>query len=380
MSFIISPSMVTQTEEKVYVSEDLPASLYSLCHSDKLGFYLIDQKENNEDLKGQRFYGDLEEKTSRIVETFERRSKTTGVLLTGEKGSGKTLLARRVSSTCIERGYPVIVVENPFCGVEFNQFMNSESIRKKPFVVVFEEFEKVYKNIDDVNRLLGFLDGAVASKKLCIFTSNIQHPCDQLKNRPSRVYYTFNYDVLSDEVIREVCLDKAKFDEATVKKIVVTSQILGGFNFDMLNALLEELTNYPDMNIMRCVKDLGFVSRAADVKHSVKGYVKDHSVCFYEGKNWYNPSNESFNIKIDSRNAVEGSGMDSYMKDDDSEMIIELTPSDIVHVKGDVYTYEVELDDWKTLLFTVERIHNVSLDMQNRLLTKNVVDFNSDAY
>jgi len=62
--------------------------------------------------------------------------------LVGEKGSGKTLLAKYISiAAAKERGIPTIVINHPFHGDEFNLFMQSI---QEPVIVLMDEFEKIH--------------------------------------------------------------------------------------------------------------------------------------------------------------------------------------------------------------------------------------------
>src|SRR4029078_12619167 len=65
----------------------------------------------------------------------------TGALMVGEKGSGKSLLAKLVSANSQEKGLPTLIIPRPWCGDMFNRFLQSI---EQPTVILFDEFEKVY--------------------------------------------------------------------------------------------------------------------------------------------------------------------------------------------------------------------------------------------
>lgn len=188
-----------------------------------------------------KLYGDTLKNTDRILNTFMDRPNSTGVLLAGEKGSGKTLLAKNLVMTAAERfGVPTIIINAPWHGDEFNKFIQSIS---QPCVVVFDEFEKVYDR-DDQEQMLTLLDGVFPSKKLFILTCNDRYRIDNhMRNRPGRIYYMIDFNGLAPEFIREYCEDNLN-NKSYIDKILAISSVFEQFNFDMLKAIVEEMNRY----------------------------------------------------------------------------------------------------------------------------------------
>jgi energy-coupling factor transporter ATP-binding protein EcfA2 len=188
-----------------------------------------------------RFFGEVGKWTDRILETFEKRTVSTGVLLTGEKGSGKTLLTKNIASRArTEKGYPTIIVNEPHHGSKFNSFVQSIS---QPVVIVFDEFEKVFDS-DEQQGLLTLLDGVYPTKKLFCFTCNDGYRVTSLmKNRPGRLFYAIDFHGLSTEFIAEYC-EEVLIDKQHIPDIIKMTMLFGSFNFDMLKALVEEMNRY----------------------------------------------------------------------------------------------------------------------------------------
>ena len=183
----------------------------------------------------KKLYGDISFKAERILNTFKDRSKSTGVLLVGEKGSGKSQLAKLC---CINSNLPVLLINENFYGSTFNQFITSIT---EPVIIFFDEFEKVYKK-EHQEHLLSLLDGNVTSNTLFIFTCNNEHTLDvNMINRPGRVFYNIKYTGLDESFIIDYCKDIA---EHLTDKIILVSKICTNFNFDMLKALVEECLRY----------------------------------------------------------------------------------------------------------------------------------------
>ena len=187
-----------------------------------------------------KLYGDVGKRTKRVLATFLSRPSSTGILLSGEKGSGKTLLAKNIAVEGAKMGIPTVLVNQPHCGDMFNSFIASID---QPMIVMFDEFEKVY-NREDQERLLTLLDGVYNSQKLFILTCNDPHRVDyHMKNRPGRVFYFVKYGGLDEQFIREYCEDTL---EATheIDRVVSVTKLFGEFNFDMLKALVEEMNRF----------------------------------------------------------------------------------------------------------------------------------------
>lgn len=187
-----------------------------------------------------KLYGKTESHAGRILATFADRSASTGVLLSGEKGSGKSLLAKVLTVKGAELGYPTIIVNSPMTGDKFNQLIQDI---EQPAIVFFDEFEKVYNN-EQQEELLTLLDGTFPSKKLFVLTCNDPWRVDaHMRNRPGRIFYALDFKGLSQEFIREYCDDNLD-NKGQIEQVVNVTQLFDQFNFDMLKALVEEMNRY----------------------------------------------------------------------------------------------------------------------------------------
>ncbi len=219
--------------------EVLPAGNYVIKQDDRGDLFL--ESINPFTFKGKQ-YGNLPTLGERIHTTFMDRDMSTGVMLTGEKGSGKSLLAKLVCMRALAAGIPTIVINAPWCGDKFNAFITAI---KQPAVVLFDEFEKVYDN-EDQEKILTLLDGVFPSKKLFIITCNDKWRVDShMRNRPGRIYYMLDFTGLDAEFVEEYCQENllAKYKKYTARIKSVTS-LFANFNFDMLKAVVEEINRY----------------------------------------------------------------------------------------------------------------------------------------
>jgi hypothetical protein len=225
------------TNEALDLHEKLPAGNYTI-QKDAFGNLYLEHIGNF--TAPTKIYGDCLKNTDRIINTFLERPTTTGVMMTGEKGSGKTLLTKNVCMELAKQDIPTIVINAPWCGDAFNTFIQNID---QPCAILFDEFEKVYER-DEQEQILTLLDGVFPTKKLFLLTCNDKYRVDyHMRNRPGRIYYMLDFKGLDSTFIREYCDDTLKAKNY-IDKIVTLAGLFGEFNFDMLKALVEEMNRY----------------------------------------------------------------------------------------------------------------------------------------
>lgn len=231
------------TKEAMDLHDSLPAGNYVVKEMPMDGPLYLEHIESFE-IKGKR-YGDLDKNTDRILRTFMDRPASTGVMLAGEKGSGKSLLAKNLAIEAAKRmDIPCIVINAPWVGDKFNAFMQ---MIEQPCMVLFDEFEKVYDE-EDQEKALTLLDGVFPSKKLFVLTCNDKWRVNQhMRNRPGRLFYMLNYKGLDANFITEYCNDNLKPElQKHTEKLCQIASLFSQFNFDMLKATVEEMNRYDE--------------------------------------------------------------------------------------------------------------------------------------
>lgn len=225
------------SKEAMDLHENLPASNYVIKQDMNGNLFL--ESINTFEIKG-RTYGNLVRNRDRILNTFNDRSASTGVMLAGEKGSGKSLLAKAICARGVELGIPAIIINAPWTGDKFNAFLQCID---QPTIILFDEFEKVYDK-DQQEQILTLLDGVFPSKKLFILTCNDKWRIDgHMRNRPGRIFYMIDFKGLDCNFITEYCKDNLK-DTSHIERICGIASLFSEFNFDMLKALVEEMNRY----------------------------------------------------------------------------------------------------------------------------------------
>jgi hypothetical protein len=290
-------------DEDVNVTDYLPAGTYTIFHSMK-GFYL----EKIEDMAvNGKIYGDVYKNVDRVETTFLDRGVNTGVFLSGEKGSGKTLLAKLIAKRFFEKNIPVLVVNTPYYGEEFNTFLG---LIKQPCMVFFDEFEKTYIKKDEQNALLTLFDGSYNSHKLFIITCNDKWGIsDFFRNRPGRFFYNFEYTGVDEAFIRDYCLDVLK-DKSEIDRIVSFAETFTAFNFDILKAIVEEMNRYNE-KLSEVLKFINATPTSDRHQFTVVEFIwkkPEFDIQDITGDDVYggddmNPYRDSFWVRID---AVEG--------------------------------------------------------------------------
>ena len=188
--------------------------------------------------------------------SFEGFSRSLGVILSGDKGIGKPLFAKKLCEAAVSIGYPVVIVDACLPGIA--RFI--ESIEQE-CVVLFDEFDKTFRSNrdnDDQAALLSLFDGTSGGKKLFVVTCNELYGLNNyIVNRPGRFHYHFRFDYPAPEDIREYLTDKlAPEHHGQIDKVIEFSRKIS-LNYDCLRAISFELSTgasfadaIADLNIM----------------------------------------------------------------------------------------------------------------------------------
>lgn len=226
--------------------DTLPPKVYTVEHNPLEGFYLRIAK-NRLELPG-KIYGKTPARVQKCIDTYIDRTASTGILLTGDKGTGKSLMMSLLANQMIEtQNLPVLIIKQAYAGSQFENFI--ESIGE--CVIVFDEFGKMYESNNrhadgevPQSALLSLMDGIDKTKRMFILTENSELDINEfMLNRPSRVYYHFKYRKLDEESIIGYCTDHTVPADFT-KDLVDLSRRTRVFSFDMLQTIVEEHLRY----------------------------------------------------------------------------------------------------------------------------------------
>ena len=164
----------------------IPGKVYDLSYDRYMGEDIF--KENGELSLPTKVY------TSKKDEFFKRRvltyfsnsfTDTTGVMLAGTKGTGKSLMAKVLAK---ESNLPIIIVDPEYPEHRLIKYFKQIVT---PVCILFDEVDKSF----NTEKMLDFLDGLQkTSKKLVIMTcNNLSKVSEYLQDRCSRIRYLRKY-------------------------------------------------------------------------------------------------------------------------------------------------------------------------------------------
>ncbi len=259
--------------------DELPPQVYTLNFHQMFGFWLNITKPLL--ALPPKIYGNAHERVQKCIQTYNDRDAATGILMTGDKGTGKSLLMSLLANTAItELGLPVILVTQAYEGERFTSFIASLG----ECCLVFDELGKMYKSTvreEGVHQeaLLGLLDGVDKTKRLVIMTENQSMDISEfMLNRPSRIYYHFKYKKLDEVSIQDYCEDFNVGDEV-IKEILDLSRRSRIFSFDMLQTIVEEHLRF-GQSVSDLTDELNIDTRQEDATEMeiIRMVSKDQSV------------------------------------------------------------------------------------------------------
>lgn len=338
--------------------ETLPAGYYTVAFDTvREQFYL---KTSEPFTIPAKIYGNGTKFADKLIHTYLTRGKNTGAMLVGDKGSGKTLVAKYACDRLVnEYGLPVISVTTGYSGQEFLDFMQQIT---QPCVVLFDEFEKNYKGGNSVHRtentrlpsqdsLLTLFDGVLESNKLFIVTANDLMCIDaHLINRPSRFYYFKEYRGVEIEAVTDYCRDKG-MNDADLKTMLVLAHVYPQINFDTVCVICEESLRYgtspsevvADLNVLKSK----YFGEKSDVTYDITFKKLDDTPYEYTNVSSSNPVLTGgryliyLHNKQDANDIWEATG--SLVDEDEDKYVlveagkfVEHNDSDFVYKVGDV--------------------------------------------
>lgn len=246
-----SGEIITIAREFGNKIDKIPSGTWTVEFNPQNGqYYLL---KSSPFTRPEKVYGEMVSRNEKVINTFLSREGTnTGVLLSGTKGAGKTQLAKDVSIALEKMGIPTIIIQNCYTDGGFINFIKAITDRA---LILFDEFEKVYCEREHQEAILTLLDGTGSYNKLYILTSNNKNVSEFLRNRPSRIFYHFEYKKLAKSVMFDLLNDKLN-NKKFIAQFDTLWEVAETISFDMIQCLIEELNRYPHQTFTETFREL----------------------------------------------------------------------------------------------------------------------------
>ena len=242
--------------------DSIPPYTYNVRFDEMTGFYL---KARSKLTVNDKIFCFHPEKAEKVLKSFSMFERNLGVILSGEKGIGKSLFARLLAGKAQDAGYPVLVIDQFIPGISnYIQSIDQEA------VFLFDEFDKTFGGVrpgdnetDPQASLLSMFDGTADGKKLFIITCNSLHKLnDYLVNRPGRFHYHFRFGYPDIKAVQEYLVDKLDAEyHSEIPKVVLFSQKVA-LNYDCLRAIAFELNL--GLPFEQAIQDLNIINMGSE--------------------------------------------------------------------------------------------------------------------
>lgn len=217
----------------------------------------------------EKHYGRIDADVDIIWKEYNRALGGTGVMLTGDTGSGKSLLGDVLSNVAIANGLPVIYCTEIRTDISTINYL----AMMKNAVIYFDEFGKNFDNrLQD--KMLSMLASVSGGKKLFIITESIINRINSdILNRTKRIKYHLDYGRIDKEVLIEYCNDY-NVDNKFFKELYAKYETSPKFSFDNLEGIVSEHQTRPEADLDELLRMLNLSALTRPLHVGIKG-VKD---------------------------------------------------------------------------------------------------------
>ena len=285
----------------------------------------------------KKIYGNLSKLSLRFWNNYALEDTSSGVLLTGNAGSGKTECANLLANLAIDAGLPVILIHNIEATVELVNFIDAMNT----VALFFDEFTKVFGyGLQD--KTLSMFSNNSAGKRLYILTENDIGTVSQfILNRPGRIKYNVEFTRISEDTITEYCND-FKVDQEFIEQIFDKYNSAHVFSYDHLRAIVSEHIRYPDDTIDELLEVLNLKILSNPISMRIIKIIDKQ----YKGEGSNEVKSKTDNISVKSFDR----GNTIYISLQEGRTYnLSFTAQDVKEIKDGIYTiatngYEVQIE------------------------------------
>ena len=234
--------------------DQLPPKTYRVDYDPETRIFSLLETHDFE-IPETKIYGQHLDKVKKVLNSMDKMNRNLGVILSGDKGIGKSLFSKCLGLKARKKGIPVILVNEYHEGIA--NFL--EEI-EQTVMILFDEYDKTFdeKKHNCQAEMLSLFDGVSAGKKLFVITCNeIQSLSQYLINCPGRFHYHFRFLYPTADEIRDYMedkLDKQYYDEI---ENVIAFSVRMNLNYDCLRSIAFELNN--GLKFQQAINDLNII-------------------------------------------------------------------------------------------------------------------------
>lgn len=234
--------------------DQLPPKTYRVDYDPETRIFSLLEAHDFE-IPETKIYGQHLDKVKKVLNSMDKMNRNLGVILSEDKGIGKSLFSKCLGLKARKKGIPVILVNEYHEGIA--NFL--EEI-EQTVMILFDEYDKTFdeKKHNCQAEMLSLFDGVSAGKKLFVITCNeIQSLSQYLINRPGRFHYHFRFLYPTADEIRDYMedkLDKQYYDEI---ENVIAFSVRMNLNYDCLRSIAFELNN--GLKFQQAINDLNII-------------------------------------------------------------------------------------------------------------------------
>jgi hypothetical protein len=191
-------------------------------------------------------YGAHDAYKASFIRTYGETKGTTGILLTGLKGAGKSLLAEDTINEVIDKFQrPCLMITSAIPSSVIKRLI----LAMGKCSVYFDEFGKYYEEEERNKMLTLFSDSDLEGVMFIVTSNHIHELSDYMIHRPGRFLYKINYEGMQEDAILEV-IEELKLPPAILAYILDYCKC-HRISFDMLRVVAKVAAGAKDLKAFK---------------------------------------------------------------------------------------------------------------------------------